>query len=480
MQRTSMACALALATLACATSPHAAEAASDSAAIEQIRAEIERMKTQYEARIEALEQRLAAAESLPQSMPAPGAAATAPGGGFNPDISLILGGAMTRQSRVPASYRIGGFVPAGDPEEAGPPRRRGYSLQESELSLVANVDPYVRGALTFSLSPDNTVSVEEAFAQSLGLPLGLNAKVGRFLSGIGYQNEQHAHAWDFADAPLAYAAFFGNRLVAEGAQLKWLAPTDTFLEFGLEAGRDDNFPGGASNRRGNGLGALFAHTGGDFDVSNSWRAGLSFVRSSPGARGYADVDRLGVATGNTFSGRSRTLVADFVWKWAPQGNAGVHNFKLAGEYFRRRETGSLSCTSATGSGGNCEGGYSDSYDSRQSGYYLQGVWQFAPQWRSGYRYDRLDSGHTAIGLVDNGVSGFNAAPFAQADFGALSRYRPRRHSLMVDWNPSEFSRLRFQLARDYARPDAPDNQVWLQYILSLGAHCAHKYLKELT
>ena len=27
-------------------------------------------------------------------------------------------------------------------------------------------------------------------------------KGGRFLSGIGYQNEIHPHAWDFADAPL--------------------------------------------------------------------------------------------------------------------------------------------------------------------------------------------------------------------------------------------------------------------------------------
>lgn len=46
---------------------------------------------------------------------------------------------------------------------------------------------------------------------------------------------------------------------------------------------------------------------------------------------------------------------------------------------------------------------------------------------------------------------------------------------MVDWSPSEFSRLRLQLARDKSRSGEADNQLWLQYIMSLGAHGAHKF-----
>ena len=46
---------------------------------------------------------------------------------------------------------------------------------------------------------------------------------------------------------------------------------------------------------------------------------------------------------------------------------------------------------------------------------------------------------------------------------------------MVDWSPSEFSRLRLQFARDYSRMGATDNQMFLQYIMSLGAHGAHKF-----
>jgi hypothetical protein len=80
----------------------------------------------------------------------------------------------------------------------------------------------------------------------------------------------------------------------------------------------------------------------------------------------------------------------------------------------------------------------------------------------GYRYDRLN-----IGSVD----------FAGGIAGALGQpnYTPNRHSLMVDYNPSEFSRLRLQLARDKGEQGLTDNQVTLQYIHSLGSHGAHKF-----
>ena len=57
----------------------------------------------------------------------------------------------------------------------------------------------------------------------------------------------------------------------------------------------------------------------------------------------------------------------------------------------------------------------------------------------------------------------------------LAGYDPTRQSAMVDWSPSEFSRLRLQVARDKSRSGESDNQVWLQYVMSLGAHGAHKF-----
>jgi hypothetical protein len=46
---------------------------------------------------------------------------------------------------------------------------------------------------------------------------------------------------------------------------------------------------------------------------------------------------------------------------------------------------------------------------------------------------------------------------------------------MTDYSPSEFSRFRLQFARDKSFQDDPDNQVILQYIMSIGAHGAHKF-----
>ena len=51
---------------------------------------------------------------------------------------------------------------------------------------------------------------------------------------------------------------------------------------------------------------------------------------------------------------------------------------------------------------------------------------------------------------------------------------PKRYTVMADYSRSEFSRLRLQFARDESTSDA-DNQLILQYVLSIGAHGAHQF-----
>jgi hypothetical protein len=50
----------------------------------------------------------------------------------------------------------------------------------------------------------------------------------------------------------------------------------------------------------------------------------------------------------------------------------------------------------------------------------------------------------------------------------------RRDSLMIDWSLSEFSRLRMQFINDQVLPKT-DQQWFLQYIMSIGAHGAHEF-----
>lgn len=450
---------------------------SASPEVQSLRQEIEAMRTAYEARLQALEQRLLAAERVTAAAPAPAlqgatvsqtqavsattssaapsVSVASPGGGanaFNPAMSLILSGGYTRTSRDPATYNITGFqLPPGS---AAGPGTRGFSLAESELGLAANIDPWLSGVANISLHPDNTVSVEEAFVQTTSLGNGLSVKAGRFFSGIGYLNSQHAHTWDFVDNPLAYQALLGTQFGDDGVQLKWLAPTEQYIELGAELGRGRSFPGSDTGRNGTGMSALTAHTGGDIGVSHNWRVGLSMLSAKATDQGLTTLGTAGTVVNSAFTGSTRVWVVDGVWKWAPNGNATQTNFKLQGEYLRSTRTGSLSVDV---SGANT----TDAYRAVQSGWYLQGIYQFMPHWRVGLRTERLKPGTSDYGI--------NAASFAS------NAYQPRKNSLMLDFSPSEFSRVRLQFAQDRSRQGITDKQIFLQYQMSLGAHGAHSY-----
>jgi hypothetical protein len=456
-----------------------AQAAGDE--LKELREQVRQLKENYERRIDALEKRLLQAEqaagkaevaasnaqasanqAVAQGMPA--GARPAGESAFNPGISLILNGTYGNLKRDPANYRINGFV--GTQGEVAPPNR-GLSLGESEVVMSANIDSFFRGTLIAAIAPDDGIAIEEGYLQTLRLGNGFSVKAGRFFSTVGYQNEIHAHAWDFTDNSLANKVFLGNRLSEDGVQLKWVAPTDLYFDVGIEAGRGRTFPAGPNGGRsknGFGSGTVFAHLGGDIGASTAWRIGLSRYQTSPQDRTYDDLDAAGVGITNAFTGRSRLWVVDGILKWAPNGNASQTSFKLQGEYFRRSESGSLTYDTTAASLGT----QTADYASRQSGYYAQAVYQFMPRWRAGYRYDRLSAGTTSIGLVNSGA-------LTAADFPLLNAYNPTRNTFMVDWSPSEFSRVRLQLARDRSQFGASDSQVFLQYIMSLGAHGAHKF-----
>lgn len=436
--------------------PLAASAATD-ADLQAIREQIQQLKQSYEARIAQLEQRLELAEtSSKQAETAHSHNArqhtsqSASEGAFNPAISLTLAGSYGSLQRDPAIHATGFAM------SANPGHTQGFNLGESELGISASIDPDFRGVATMALQAAGGVTVENAFVQTSALGGGTSLKFGRYFSGLGYLNEIHAHVWDFMDQPLVYAALWNNQLGEDGIQAKWLAPTDMFVEIGGELGRGRGFPGSDRAKNGTGSGVLFAHVGDDIGIEHSWRAGASLHQTRRvNALSTAVPDLPGTAGGvtNSFSGDSRTAGLDFVWKYAPNGNTTNRSIKIQGEYFRRHETGLLTYNLAT----------TDSYANTQSGWYLQGVYQFAPHWRTGLRYDQLDPGVAAIGALNAG--------------NMISNYgfNPTRASWMLDYSPSEFSRLRLQLARDNSRQGLPDNQLFLQYIMSLGAHGPHQY-----
>jgi len=362
---------------------------------------------------------------------------------FNPEISAVLNGGYQAFSQPPSGFSIPGF-PVSDAAGLG---KRGLHLNESELDLASNIDNLFYGSLTISLSPEGGASVEEAYLQTLNAPFGLTLKAGRFFSGIGYLNQFHAHHDDFIDRPLPNRTFLNTQFGDDGIQLRWLAPSDTFLEFGGELYSGSAFPGGGGAFRGQGTWDAFMNVGGDIGYSQSWKAGLSYLQARSSAR--SAFDAAGNVIGN-FSGNSRLLLANLVWKWAPNGNPINQNFRFQSEFFYRHERGLFGAATP-----------GVAYLGRQFGWYAEGVYQFMPSWRIGLRHAELLANNSGAAVIPGGLLDMRG-------------HRPRRDSAVLGFSNSEFSRIRLQLSRD-ATQARTDYQLGLQYIMLIGAHGAHQF-----
>ena len=347
--------------------------------------------------------------------------------------------------------------------------------------LSAPINEHFRGYAGLVLN-DEQVEVEEAWVQSRWPGQGLSLKGGRFLSGVGQANEQHAHHWDFADQSLMCRVLFGEHLRQDGVQLQWHATTPQapqtlqaahaglHLTVGAEIAQGQFFPGStvAGGRSAAGSWATFVRLGGEGVAGSAWRAGLGLLAAQPVARSGGLRDGAGNEFLTVFSGKSRLWLADFVWQWSPLASSTVHGaqgIKLQGALFRRMERGALSCLESQAVVEGCTAQPwpgNVAYRARLGGGYGQGVYRFQPEWGAGYRLDWLDAGAEEMRFLN---------------FPA-ERFRPLRHSLMAEYQPAwamRAMRLRLQWARARVAPGVTDQQWTLQYLFSLGGHGAHSF-----
>lgn len=420
-------------------------AASDKD-VEVLRAELKTIRNTYESRISELEAKLSKLENKTEKVEEKVTNKAASSGErnvysnkFNPSIGVILNGKFSNFSEN--TSEIKGF---GIGEE-GERSREGLAIDESELNFSSSIDDKFKGSLTAAIvreDGEDKVELEEAYVQTLpgsGLPDGLSVKAGRAFWSLGYMNEHHAHADDFADRPLPYRAFLNKGFNDDGIELSYVLPTPFYSEIGGGAFRGDDFPAGSSDGEGASSYSAFGRIGGDIGMNQSWRLGASYLTSDVKGRS-SNEDTI------TFVGDSDLYAADLRYTWAPTGNPKNQELTLQGEYFFRNEDGT----------------YNDiAFDGSSSGWYGQGVYKFHPQWRVGYRYTALESPDTPTGLVGTDLDS--------------EGYDPYINSVMADWTNSEFSRVRFQYNNDKTVKGQTDNQFILQYIMSFGAHGTHKY-----
>ena len=453
-------------------------------------AEIQALKHEYEERIRALETQLSTIEA---KSPAAEREAASPvqtlDNAFNPAIGIVLDGKYASFSTEGSS--IPGFVLGHEAERAP----EGLSLGHSEVTASGNVDDKFRAGLTLGLGAypgeATEVELEEAYVQTLpgaGLGEGVRVKAGRALWTFGYLNEHHAHGDDFADRPLPYRAFLDNSFNDDGVQVSIVLPTEVYSEIGGGLFRGDDGPlfGGSDN----GLRArsLYARVGWDMGRDAAVRVGGYLLdgksRNRPGGghdHGHGDAHEeeheeeehadeeheeeehadeehehehdeafAEFFSNGMFTGDTRLYGIDLRFTMAPTGNARESELIVQAEYFWRKEDGTYALVEEEEDGEEHTERFKT--DSIAHGWYIQGVYKPAPSWRIGARYARLSPPDDA---------GIEHDPYAFA--------------MMVDWSNSEFGRIRLQYNHEALDGHEEDNQIMLQYVMSLGAHAAHSF-----
>lgn len=331
-------------------------------------------------------------------------------------------------------------------------REDGLGLGHTELSVQHQIADLFSARLTAIAEVndvENNGDIEEAYLETLSLPAGLSVRAGRFLADLGYLNGQHSHADNFVERPLVYRGFLGNHYFDDGLGVRAVLPTDIYWQLSVAAFTGDhlgNFESGPSV----GAWTLATKVGDDIDESQSWQAGVSYLRNRMDLHaGHEEEheeeedheheeEHAGHSHGAAFSGE-HMYIADAVWKWSPSGNNKSQQLSVSAEYFKVTDI-------------SPEAGAGD-----HDGWYTAAVYRFAPEWSVGLRYGELNARQEH----EEGV-------FENADL--------RETTLMAAWNPTHTQTVRLQYTHQDAEGiEGEDNAVTLQYLISFGAHDAHSF-----
>ncbi len=382
---------------------------------------------------ENIESRLNASEEVkePRSSGIFGASAL-----MNPNLSLLLN-AFAYTSNLKSSDLTGRFFPA-HVEELG--LKKGFNLESAELFFFAPVDPYFNLYASIPITMEG-IELEEVYFVTTSLPAGFQIKGGKFRSNFGRINSQHPHQWDFADSPLPYPEFLGGDGVREkGLQLTYLPALPFYTLLGIEVLQGENDVLFAPDA-GSGPSAFSAFLKTSFDVGehSATLFGPSVIS------GRTKTDSIGENT--EFSGHSTLYGFELTHKWQPSKK---QSFILQSEYLYRRQKGDLK---------DIIKGTVAPLERSQDGLYLQGIYKWN-RWRFGLRGDVLNIFQEEYIFAD-----------VRQDPGK----RPWRASGSIEFNPSEFSRIRLQYNHDKSRDERTNHEWILQFTMGIGAHGAHPF-----
>jgi len=296
-------------------------------------------------------------------------------------------------------------------------------LNETEISLQAAVDPYLRADffLSFGRDPETKkygVEVEEGYLTTLSLPAQLQLRLGKFREAVGRINPVHPHALPFIDMPNAYVNYFGEEgLNDEGLSLSWLVPNKKFyqeLTFQATSGLSESpiFYRGDNNRF-----LYLGHLKNFFTLTDNATLELGVT---------------GITGPNDSSRTTSIAAADLTYKWKPVQMNTYRSLTWQNEFYYGHAN------------------YLQNVPMNSFGLYSMLQYQIAKRWFLTGRYDY-------------GQKPFNKTIEEQA------------YSLTAGWYATEFSKLEWEAKTTDDNINTRFYQVWLRWIFVIGAHGAHQY-----
>ncbi len=371
------------------------------------------------------------------------------------------------------------------------PNRRGFTLQQGELSLIGAVDPYFT-AETHIVFGTDFVELEEAFFTTTSLPWNLQLEGGYFLTDFGRINPLHAHAWQWVDQPVINTRLFGGEgLRSPGASLSWLTPLPWYSE--LIAGAQNAGEGELTYSFLNGEPGVGGRPAVDTGVHN-----FSDVLYHARSESSWDLDRewttvlglSGLFGANATGADGYTFVygGDLFVRWLPQNNFRGWPFFIWQTEIAKRDFMADDFLAGSELDGDDDGHgheHGDEHEHEEEegegvvevdlpyailrdwGGYSQVLWGFRFPWAAGLRFEYASGSGQSV--IDGDLGSRQRDPLRDDRF---------RFSPLLIYHPTHFSRLRLQYNLDHARflgGDELAHSVWLSAELLYGEHPTHEY-----
>ncbi|MDH2918035.1 MAG: hypothetical protein PXX73_02410 [Sideroxydans sp.] len=312
--------------------------------------------------------------------------------------------------------------------EAGSARsdQRGDGLDYAEIGARAQFMSTLSGQLNLARhgGKGGSNDVDQAwldFHDSVA-EHGYAARAGRQLVPLGLLNLQHAHTRDFGIAPLTMRAMVNDAWRADGVRLD--AELGAGFAAGVGAWMQQGFPGTVSNRP-DMQSARLAWS----DAQFKFEAG--YVHTAINQRALSTVGLAGhTHSVPTCTVASATLVclqgAANIWTLAGRWQAAADSVWLGGEYWNKRETGTLRSNFGK-----------PNYQGEMNGGWLEIGYPILPNLQVLARSEKLVAKHVLLGanaaLVATQAGIFNSAQPLTSQAAAV-RWQPYSgHHLSAEW-----------------------------------------------